>query len=115
MYTIPTPILFLKEFKDIPNAFLGLLGQPAVYYSDTEDYSLNSFVESLVGFNIFQVAGILGLSFLASIVMVTILLPNIYFRVMLYTDKTVEGDALQTDTLPLKHIENFRYAKASET
>ena len=35
--------------------------------------------------------GILGLAFLASLVLVTILLPNIYFRLMLLTDQASSG------------------------
>ena len=51
---VQTPILFLKEFKAIPNALLRLLGFPSVSYSDTEPYSLNAIVTYLFGFNVFQ-------------------------------------------------------------
>ena len=90
MTFLSTPILFLKEFKNIPNAILRLLGLPSVSYSDSEVYSLNKIVTFTFGLNIFQVTGIIGLTFLASIVLVTILLPNIYFRVMLLTDQSVQ-------------------------
>ena len=36
---------------------------------------------------LFQFIGIWGLAFLSSIVMVAIILPNVYFRVMLRTDR----------------------------
>ena len=54
MVQLPTPILFLEEFKAIPGAVLQLLGFPSVSYSDTEPYSLNRVVTYLVGFNVFQ-------------------------------------------------------------
>ena len=81
------PILFMEDFKDIPNEFLKLLGLPAVNYEDSANFSFNKLVELVFGVNMFQLVGIMGLTFLASVVMVSIILPSLYFRVMLITDE----------------------------
>ena len=52
---IGMPILFLNEFKRIPNAVNRILGLPEVFYSDSEAYSLNKAVEYVFGMNVFQV------------------------------------------------------------
>ena len=89
--SIGLPILFLDQFKQIPNEILSLLGLPRFSYDDSSSsYTLNKLVQGLVGLNVFQVAGIAGLSFLASIVLVSIILPNVYFKLMLLTDKLDE-------------------------
>lgn len=90
--TVGTPILFLQEFKDIPNALLRIFGLPSVSYDDSEPYSINKVVTYFLGVNVFQLIGILGLSFLASLVMVSLILPNLYFRVMLHTDATTPNE-----------------------
>lgn len=81
------PILFMEDFKDIPNEFLKLLGLPAVNYEDSANFSFNKLIELVFGVNMFQLVGIMGLTFLASVVMVSIILPSLYFRVMLITDE----------------------------
>ncbi len=105
MDRVHTPILFLQEFKGIPNAVLKILGFPSVSYSDTETYSLNKIITYTFGFNIFQVIGIFGLAFLASVVLVTILLPNIYFRIMLFTDQSLQGKKLNVE--PIIHVYKY--------
>ena len=55
--------------------------------------------------------GILGIAFLASIVLVTILLPNIYFRVMLFTDQSVQQRRSAAEfpglIIPIIHIRDY--------
>ena len=92
--SISTPILFLQPFKDIPNEVLKLLGIPIITYQDEDGYSINKLITYLFGVNMFQFAGVMGLAFLASIVLVAIILPNLYFRVMLLTDRTSSVDDL---------------------
>ena len=53
------------------------------------------------------VIGILGIAFLASIVLVTILLPNIYFRVMLFTDSSVMQQRDDETMRPVLQIDRF--------
>lgn len=82
----------MEEFKKIPNLIVShVIGlSPAeVYYEDKEAYSVNKIFRNAFGMNVFQVVGILGLAFLASIVLVSILLPNLYFKFFLYTDKAI--------------------------
>lgn len=75
--SIGTPILFLEPFKAIPDEFLKLLGMPSISYTDEAGYSLNKLVQYAFGVNVFQFIGVMGLAFLASIVLVTIILPNL--------------------------------------
>ena len=53
--SIGMPILFLNEFKKIPNAVNRILGLPTVSYTDSDVYSLNKAVEYVFGYNAFQV------------------------------------------------------------
>ena len=55
--SIGMPILFLNEFKKIPNAVNRILGLPTVSYTDSDVYSLNKAVEYVFGYNAFQVIG----------------------------------------------------------
>ena len=93
--SIGSPIIFLEQFKDIPNELFNIAGLPRVEYEDKEKFSLNKLTTALLGFNIFQVIGITGLAFLASIVLVTMILPNLYFRIMLFTDKSTSASIIK--------------------
>lgn len=81
------PILVRPEYSHFVNAIVsGLLGFKNITFEDNQTYSLNKASEYLLGLNVFQVTGILGLAFLASIVFVAIILPNMYFKLLLDTD-----------------------------
>ena len=77
---VGTPILFMTQFKDIPNELFKILGLLPMFYEDNAKYSFNKLVSAVFGVNMFQLVGIMGLVFIASVVTVAIILPAIYFR-----------------------------------
>ena len=85
-HNIGLPIFLHDQVKDIPNALLNIFGLPSIYVEDQLQYSPNRLISNIFGFNIIQLIGIFGLLFLASIVVVSVILPNLYFSLMLHTD-----------------------------
>ena len=88
--TAATPVFFWPYFKQVPQEILRILGFPDINYDDTSVYSLNQLVKEVSGVSTLELISILAMAFLASIVLVSILLPNIYFRLMLLADNLVE-------------------------
>jgi hypothetical protein len=103
VYCSYLPFYYLADFGNIPRELFSIItGIQRVYYVD-HPFGINSAVKDLLGINIFQViivfiiglhilnivfqlGGVIFLVFLASIALVSVVLPNLYFRVMLYTD-----------------------------
>ena len=82
---LPVPILFHPLFKRIPAEVLRLLGVPEVSYDDTDSkYTFNKFVKTHTGLETLKIIHISVLLFVGSIVMVTMAIPNLYFRLMLW-------------------------------
>lgn len=89
--TMATPIMFYQAFKGIPHEFLRLLGVPDIQFdAPSEEYSINNYVRSVFGVDILDLASIAMLVFVSSIVLVSVLLPNLYFRIMLWADDLAE-------------------------
>eukprot|EP00093_Oithona_nana_P009889 09889.XXX_434114_434920_1 [CDS] Oithona nana genome sequencing. len=89
-----TPVLFLPQIKRLPAEILRLLNLPVPTYESTSSpssYSLTSLVQSLFGVDIFTLTFIATLYFLASLAAVAIVLPNLYFKLMLWADVTEDA------------------------
>ena len=68
---------------------LRLFGFPEIRYEDDSAYSVHKYVKELTGVSTIELLGITALAFVASIVLVSVLLPNLYFRLMLWADAYV--------------------------
>lgn len=71
-----------------------LLNLPVPTYESTSspsNYSLTSLVQSLFGVDIFTLTFIATLYFVASLAAVAIVLPNLYFKLMLWADVTEDA------------------------
>ena len=87
-------------FKAIPSGLLRLAGVPEVRYDDTDSkFTINKLVKAATGGGL-ETLEILHLSlflFMASVIMVTIVLPNLYFWLMLWADSLVDDQDLYDD------------------
>jgi hypothetical protein len=89
----PLPIFFWKTFQAIPNAVLSAAGLPTFSYDDgASPYTLNKLVLWLFGVSAFHVLAVAAIAFLANVVLVSVVLPHIYFRLMLLTDRGTKTD-----------------------
>ena len=72
-----------------------LLNLPVPTYdygsTSTTSYSLTNLVQSFFGVDIFTLTFIATLYFVASLALVSIVLPNLYFRLMLWADITEDS------------------------
>ena len=84
-------LFFFAQVKRLPGEILKALNVPVPTYSDSYSdsaYSVMNVVKSVFGVDIFTLTFIAGLYFLASLALVSIVLPNLYFRLMLWADVT---------------------------
>ena len=78
----------------IPGDILKALNLPVPTYDDSSDpYSITNVVKSMFGVDLFTLTFIAGLHFLASLALVSIVLPNLYFRLLLWADNVTEDAA----------------------
>ena len=79
--------IFMLQIKRIPSEIFRLLGLPVPTYAySSSKYALTNIVRSVLGVDIFTLMFIFMLYILASLALVSIVLPNIYFRLMLWAD-----------------------------
>ena len=81
--------------KRIPGDILKALNLLVPTYDDSSDssYALTNVVKSVFGVDLFALTFIAGLHFLASLALVSIVLPNLYFRLLLWADNVTEDAA----------------------
>ena len=77
--------MFPEVFTSLPEVFTSLPEVPINVTSLPEVFT--SLLQWFLGLSLLQLLGLGLLLFLSSILTVVVLLPNIYFRVMLYTDE----------------------------
>ena len=86
--------------KVIPAGLLRLAGVPEVSYDDTDSkFTFNKLVKAATGLETLEILHLSLFLFMASIFMVTIVLPNLYFRLMLWADSLVDDQDLYDDNL----------------
>lgn len=84
-----TPVLFMPQIKRIPGQLFQMLNLPIpTYAASTSSYDLTNIVKSVFGVDIFTLMFITMLYILASLALVSIVLPNIYFRLLLWADSS---------------------------
>jgi len=94
-----TPVLFLPQIKRLPGEVLKVLNLPVPTYDVASEsaYSLTNVLHSIFGVDVFTLTFILALYFVASLALVSIVLPNIYFRLMLWADVTEDSASIYDD------------------
>lgn len=88
-------VLYNFQIKRLPGEILKALNLPVPVYdlSSESAYSLTNIVQLYFGVDIFTLTFIAALYFLASLALVSIVLPNLYFRLMLWADVTDDTQA----------------------
>lgn len=81
--SVPTPLFFLPQLERF---VAGILNLKIVKYEDTKGWSLHKLSLYFFGVNALEILAIGFLAFLASIALVVIILPTLYFRLMLFAD-----------------------------
>ena len=77
------------QIKRIPGQLFQMLNLPIpTYAASTSSYDLTNIVKSVFGVDIFTLMFITMLYILASLALVSIVLPNIYFRLLLWADSS---------------------------
>ena len=90
----PNMYLFIRkniyfQIKRIPGQIFQMLNLPIpTYAASTSSYDLTNIVKSVFGVDIFTLMFITMLYILASLALVSIVLPNIYFRLLLWADSS---------------------------
>jgi len=106
--SVPTPLIFLPIVEDYVTNFSKSIGLPNIVHDDSDPYTLNKMARLLFGVNFIQLIGISLLVFAASLALVrrfikikstclllltileifqvVIILPSLYFRLMLSAD-----------------------------
>lgn len=83
------------QIKRLPFELLKVLNLPVPTYAASEAaYSLTNVIKAVFGVDIFTLTFIATLYFAASIALVSIVLPNIYFRLMLWADITEDAASI---------------------
>lgn len=94
-----TPILFFPQIKRLPGEVLKVLNLPVPTYDLASEsaYSLTNLLHSIFGVDVFTLTFIVALYFVASLALVSIVLPNLYFRLMLWADVTEDSADIYDD------------------
>jgi len=94
-----TPVLFLPQIKRLPAEVLKILNLPVPTYdsSSESEYSVVNILEQFFGVDLFTLAFIASLYFIASLALVSIVIPNLYFRLMLWADVTEDSANIYQD------------------
>ncbi len=74
--------------KRIPGDILRAIGLPVPTFSETTGSGLTGLVQDVFGVDVLTLSFIAALYFIASIALVSIVLPNLYFRLILWADAT---------------------------
>lgn len=87
------------QIKRLPGEVLKVLNLPVPTYDVASEsaYSLTNVLHSIFGVDVFTLTFILALYFVASLALVSIVLPNIYFRLMLWADVTEDSASIYDD------------------